>query len=203
MNRRAMTIKRSYRLLPFAAALVLAACGPVEQPPLAGASIGGPFTLSDSGGKEVHWSDFEGKYRIVYFGYTYCPDVCPTEVQRIMKGYELFKAEEPELAKQVQPIFISVDPERDTPAKVGEFTHAFSDDLVGLTGTPEQVKAAAKAFGVYFQKGEPATGGGYLVDHSNVAYLMGRDGAPIALLPLDKGADAPKAIAAELARWTS
>ena len=131
MNRRAM-FKRNPKLPALIAALLLAACGPQgkEQGPLAGSSIGGPFTLTDSAGKETRWSDFDGKYRIVYFGYTYCPDVCPTEVQRIMKGYALFKKEEPGRAKQVQPIFISIDPERDTPAKVGEFTHAFSDDMI-------------------------------------------------------------------------
>lgn len=210
MNRRAMIntpIFRRHRLagffLPLAIALTVPACTQQQEPPLAGAAIGGPFTLSDSAGKTVQWSDFKGKYRIVYFGYTYCPDVCPMEMQRIMKGYDQFKASDPQAAAQVQPIFISIDPERDTPAKVGEFARAFSNDLMGLTGTPEQVKAAAKGFGVYFQKGETTKSGAYLVDHSNAAYLMGRDGEPIALLPIDKGTEAPAAIAAELERWTS
>ena len=74
----------------------------------------------------MRWSDFDGKYRIVYFGYAYCPDVCPLDVQRMMQGYERFKEAEPELAAQVQPIFITIDPARDTPAVVGEFTSAFS-----------------------------------------------------------------------------
>lgn len=203
MNRRAM-FKRNRTLPALIAALLLAACGPqgAEQGPLAGSSIGGPFTLTDSTGKETHWSDFDGKYRIVYFGYTYCPDVCPTDVQRIMKGYALFKRNDPARAGKVQPIFISIDPERDTPAKVGEFTHAFSDDMIGLTGTPEQVAAAAKAFGVFYQKNPPTKSGGYLVDHSNAAYLMGPKGEPIALLPLDVK-DKGEAIAADIERWTS
>ncbi len=206
MNRRAMW-KAKHAFAPIAAialTLSLTGCGqkssdaaPADAP-LAGAAIGGPFDLVDSASKPVKWSDFDGKYRIVYFGYTYCPDVCPTDVARIMQGFAKFKAEEPELAAQVQPIFISVDPERDTPAKVGEFTHAFSDDLLGLTGTPEQVKAAADAFKVFYKKGEMSAGGGYLVDHSGITYLMGRKGEPIALLPVDKG---PEAVAAELARW--
>ena len=200
MNRRAM-IKRNSRLPALAAAVLLAACSPqpAQEGPLAGSSIGGPFTLTDSGGKKVNWSDFEGKYRIVYFGYTYCPDVCPLDVARLMKGFAEFKAKEPGLAKDIQPLFISIDPERDTPAKVGEFTHAFSDDLIGLTGTPAEIEAAADTFKVYYEKGEPSPGGGYLVNHSNSVYLFGRKGEPIALLPVDQG---PDAVAAEIARWT-
>ncbi|WEK45994.1 MAG: SCO family protein [Candidatus Andeanibacterium colombiense] len=200
-----MTNKRNRRLFPFAAAaaaLLLAACGPraAEKGPLDGAAIGGPFTLSDSAGKPVSWADFGGKYRIVYFGYTYCPDVCPTDMGRIARGYAAFKAEHPEQAAQVVPIFITVDPERDTAAKVGEFTHAFSDDIVGLTGTPAQVAAAVKEFKIYVEKGKPNAQGAYLVNHSNAAYLMGRKGEPIALLPIDVK-DQGQAIAAGLDRW--
>ena len=148
----------------------------------------------------MRWSDFDGRYRMIYFGYAYCPDICPYDVQQMMKGYNRFKEAEPELAAQVQPIFVTIDPERDTPAVVGEFTRAFSSDLLGLTGTPEQVAKAAKAFAVYYNKGEDAGDGSYLMDHSRAAYLMGRDGKPIALLPVevqDKG----EAVAAELAKW--
>ena len=204
MNRRAMTIKRNYRLLPLVAAAILAACSPkaAEKGPLDGASIGGPFTLSDSAGKQVRWSDFAGKYRIVYFGYTYCPDVCPTDMGRIARGYAAFKKAHPDRAAQVVPIFITVDPERDTQAKVGEFTHAFSDDIVGLTGTPEEIASAVKEFKIYVEKGKPNAEGAYLVNHSNAVYLMGREGEPIALLPIDVK-DQGQAIAAELERWTS
>lgn len=206
MNRRAMSKPTLPAFAPLAAlALLLAACGsqPASEaagsPPLAGAKIGGPFTLVNEDGEEVSWDDFEGKYRMVYFGYAYCPDVCPFDVQRMMQGYDAFKQERPDIAAQVQPIFITIDPERDTPEVVGEFTHAFSDDLIGLTGTAEQVETAAKAFAVYYQKGETSAGGGYLMDHSRGAYLMGRQGEPIALLPVDEGAEG---VAAELARWT-
>ena len=193
------------RFLAFALPLVLlsAGCGtntPAEDPPLAGAAIGGPFELVDKTGKTVRWSDFDGKYRIVYFGYTYCPDVCPLDVQHLMQGFARFEEAEPRLAAEVQPIFVSIDPVRDTPAKAGEFAAAFSEDLIGLTGTAEQVDAAAKAFGVYYAKGEDAGGNSYLMDHSRSAYLMGRQGEPIALLPADKGAEA---VAAELERWVS
>lgn len=199
MNRRTM-MKRM--IIALALSLSIAACGSGgtgnQPPPLAGARIGGPFTLVDKAGKSVRWADFEGRYRIVYFGYAYCPDVCPMDVQSLMKGYRLFKKDSPELANDIQPIFITIDPERDTPAVVGEFTAAFSDQLIGLTGTPGQVKQAARAFSVYYTKGETSGEGGYLMDHSRAAYLMGRKGEPIALLPTDKG---PQAVADELARW--
>ena len=180
----------------------LSSCDTRDPPPLAGATIGGPFELVDSTGKTVRWSDFDGKYRIVYFGYAYCPDVCPYDVQRLMRGFDRFKQEQPELAAQVQPIFITVDPERDTPAVVGEFTSAFSDDLLGLTGSPEKIDEAVKAFAAYYQKGEVQPGGGYMMDHSRATYLMGREGEPLALLPVEV-ADDGEAVAAELAKWVS
>lgn len=185
-----------------AAALLTAGCAqePSAPPPLAGATIGGPFELIDQNGETVRWSDFDGRYRIVYFGYAYCPDVCPFDVQRMMLGYNRFAGAAPELAAQIQPIFITVDPERDTPEVVGKFTHNFSDDLIGLTGTPEQIDAAAKAFAIYYEKGEPNEAGGYLVDHSRAAYLFGLDGQPIALLPVEV-ADQGEAVAAELEKW--
>jgi len=148
----------------------------------------------------VRWSDFDGKYRVLYFGYAYCPDVCPLDVQRMMQGFARFKQAQPALAAQVQPIFVTIDPARDTPAVVGEFTRAFSNDLLGLTGTPAQVDKAAKAFAVYYQKGEQSAGGGYMMDHSRAAYLMGRKGEPIATLPVD---ESPEAVATELGKWVS
>jgi protein SCO1/2 len=203
MNRRAMTKP----FVPAALALLLlAACGnpgaatSPGEPPLAGASIGGPFTLTDTQGKTVNWSDFAGKYRVVYFGYTFCPDVCPLDVQRIMKGYELFKASEPEMAAQVQPIFITVDPQRDTGPVLAEFLSNFPPGMIGLTGTPEQIAATAKEFAVVYEKDRETDSDIYLVNHTNITYLMGREGEPIAMLPVDQG---PKAVAAELARWTS
>ena len=187
-----------------AAAVALAGCGadaPAKpEPPLAGARIGGDFTLTGSQGQTVRWGDFSGKYRVVYFGYTFCPDVCPTDVQRIAQGLKRLGTTDPAAAEKIVPIFISVDPERDTPQVVGEFAAAFSPDMVGLTGTPEQIAAAAKAFAVAYGKGEAQPGGGYLVDHSRIAYLFGPDGAPIATLPTDQG---DEAVAAELARWVN
>ena len=183
--------------------LGLAACGDISpqqtnEPPLAGADIGGPFELVDKNGETVRWEDFAGKYRIVYFGFTYCPDICPTDVGRTIHGLRRLKESDPDKAAKIQPIFISIDPERDTPEIVGEFAAAFSDDLIGLTGTPEQVKQAADNFRVYYSRGEDTPGGGYLVDHSAVVYLSGPNGEPLATLPTDQGADA---VAVELAKW--
>lgn len=191
--------------LIFALALALAACGSGEpaapvEPPLKGATIGGDFDLLDTSGKVVSWGDFDGRYRIVYFGYAYCPDICPTDVQRTIQGLDQFAQSQPELAERVQPIFITIDPERDTAEVVEQFTNAFSDDLIGLTGSPEQIKEAAAKFGVYYVKGETNTNGGYLMDHSRVVLLFGPQGEPLALLPADEGADA---VTQELAKWVT
>ena len=193
-------------LLPLA--LALSACGNAApdgetatlEPPLAGATIGGEFELTGTDGETVRWSDFAGQYRIVYFGYAYCPDACPTDVQRTMQGFTQFERAAPDLAAKVQPIFISVDPERDTAEVVDEFTNAFSERLIGLTGTEEQIAEAANAFGVYYVKFEPNESGAYLMDHSRIAFLFGPDGEPITMLPHDEGADA---VQAELAQWVT
>ena len=203
MNRSAMTLRLTTPapyLAAFLLSLTIAGCGgphPTERAPLAGAAIGGPFTLSDKTGRTVRWSQFAGRYRVVYFGYTFCPDACPMDVGNMMRGYALFDKAQPKLASQIQPIFITIDPARDTQAIVGEFAAAFSPKLLGLTGTPAEIDAAAKAFAVYYARGKQ-TSGGYLMDHSRVAYLMGRQGEPIAMLPVDQG---PEAVAAELAKW--
>ena len=204
MNRAAMFKHALAKPLVLIAAAILplslAGCGndaPAERPPLEGAAIGGPFTLIDKDGKTVRWDDFTGKWRIVYFGYTFCPDACPTDMAATMRGFARFEKAEPELAATVQPIFISIDPARDTPRAVGEFAAAFHPRLTGLTGTEAQVAAAAKGFSAYYAKGQQSAGG-YLMDHSRIAYLMDPQGNPIAMLPADKG---PEAVSAELAKW--
>ncbi|HVR90348.1 MAG TPA: SCO family protein [Novosphingobium sp.] len=178
---------------------LLAACGsaPAERSPLEGASIGGDFELTDQQGKTVHWEDFAGKYRIVYFGYTYCPDACPTDVAVMIQGLNRFTRADPARGNSIQPIFITIDPERDTSKAMGEFAAAFSPRLIALTGTRAQVDVAKKAFKVYGAKGTESAGG-YLMDHSRIAYLMGPDGKPISSLPIDQG---PDAVAADLDKW--
>lgn len=202
MNIRAKSYS-AFALATLPLALVLAACEQsvdYGEPPLAGATIGGEFELMNSAGETVRWSDFDGKYRIVYFGYAYCPDVCPTDMQRMVQGLNQFTDQDPERAENIQPIFITIDPERDTAEVVEEFTTAFSDRVIGLTGSPEQIKAAADTFRIFYSRGETTPGGGYLVDHSNIVYLFGPNGEPLATLPTDQGADA---VTAELAKWVN
>jgi protein SCO1/2 len=176
----------------------LSGCGQPQEPPLAGARIGGAFTLTDQNGKTVRDSDFAGKYRIVYFGYTYCPDVCPTDMAKIGQAMKLLDKSDPTLSQKITPIFISVDPERDTPPVLKQFVANFHPRFVGLTGSTDAIAKVAKNYAVYFKKQPISEGGGYLVDHLAVAFLMDPKGAPIVSLPIDKDGDA---IAADLRHW--
>ncbi|MCU6454227.1 SCO family protein [Sphingomonas sp. A2-49] len=191
------------RLLPVAALAVVAcqpAATPREAPPLAGATIGGPFALVDQDARPVTDRTFAGKYRIMYFGYTFCPDVCPTDAAAIGKGLAILDRSDPALARRIVPVFVSVDPERDTPAVLKSFVANFHPRMVGLTGTPAQIAAVAKAYAVFAGKGDRQPGGGYLVNHSRTTYLMDPDGKPLAILPSDKGA---QAVADEIRRWAA
>jgi len=180
-------------------ALTLAACsGGSEEPPLKGAAIGGPFTLTDQDGRLATERDYAGRYRIMYFGFTHCPDVCPTDLAVIGQALRRFEKSDPARAARVTPIFVSVDPDRDTPAVIKDYVSAFHPRLVGLTGTPSQLADMARRYGAYYGKAAPTAGGGYEVNHSRLAELIGPRGEPIALLPYEKGAEA---VAAELDRW--
>lgn len=183
-----------------AATIGLAACRqqPPAEAPLAGARIGGPFALTDQNGHTVTDAQFAGRYRLVYFGYTFCPDVCPTDLQTLMKGLKLFEISDPAVAARVQPIFITVDPERDTPAVLKQWVAAFHPRLIGLTGTPAQIAAVAREYAVYYKKVVTPGTSGYLMDHARQAVLFGPSGEPLALIPQDETAEAA---AAELARW--
>ncbi len=182
-------------------ALLLAGCGQAgasESPPLEGARLGGAFTLTDQNGRQVSDTMFAGKYRLIYFGFTYCPDVCPVDLQNIGKAMRQLEASDPALAGRVQPIFITVDPERDTPQVMKQYVAGFHPRILGLTGSTDQIADVAKTHGVFFQKDEDARSSDYLVNHSRIALLFGPKGEPIAIVPHDKG---PEAIAAELKRW--
>ena len=167
-------------------------------PPLEGARIGGPFALIDQNGAKVTDQNFVGKYRIMYFGYTFCPDVCPVDVQNIGAGLRAFEAQDAAAAAKVVPIFVSIDPDRDTPAVLKQFVTSFHPRMVGLTGSPEEIAKVAKDYAIFYAKGATSPGGGYLMDHARISYLMDPDGKPIALLPHD---GTPQAFAAELKRW--
>ena len=180
-------------------ALALGGCSPGGgEPPLEGAKIGGPFTLTDQDGRRATDRDYAGRYRIMYFGFTHCPDVCPTDLAVIGQALRRFEKSDPARAARVVPIFVSVDPERDSPAVIKDYVAAFHPRLVGLTGTPAQLADMTRRYGAYYAKEAPTRGGGYNVNHSRLAELIGPSGEPIALLPYEKGADA---VAAELDRW--
>ncbi len=182
-----------------AALAPLAGCSPSEQPPLAGARIGGPFTLTNQDGAKVSDSAFAGKYRLIYFGYTFCPDICPTDVQTLMRGYRELEKSNPALAAKIQPIFITIDPARDTPDKVKQFVRAFHPRLIGLTGSEAEIAAVAKQFAIFYKKQEPPEGSSdYLMDHSRQAMLFGPGGEPLALITQDKDA---AAVVTDLERW--
>jgi protein SCO1 len=150
---------------------------------LAGSSLGGPLALVDQDGRRLDPVQLRGKYRLIYFGYTFCPDVCPTDVAVIARGLKAFEATDAARAARVQPIFITVDPERDRPAALKAFVAAFHPRLIGLTGTPAEIETVKKAYGIYARKVATSDPANYLVDHFAVVYLFGPDGAPIAFLP--------------------
>lgn len=146
------------------------------------ALVGGPFTLTDQTGKTVTDADFRGEYMLIYFGFTFCPDVCPTELQAMSGALQQLGAK----AGKVRPIFVTIDPERDTPEVLAGYVKQFDPRLIGLTGTPEEIAAIAKAYRVYYEKvvEEGATAADdYTMDHSSVAYLMGPDGKFLTFFP--------------------
>ncbi len=134
--------------------------------------IGGAFELVDFNGKPFTDKDLKGKYSLIYFGYTYCPDVCPTELQTMTEALERLGP----LAKKIRPIMISVDPERDTPKDMKEYLSNFHPSFIGLTGSYDQVKKACAAYRVYFRKTDQKSASDYLMDHSAIVYLMDPEG---------------------------
>jgi protein SCO1/2 len=182
-------------------ALLIGACQQGAQsgpPPLEGATMGGPFTLTNQDGRRQSDTDFAGKYRLVYFGYTYCPDVCPVDMQVIGAGLRRFEEQDRARAERVQPIFITVDPARDTPEVLRAFVRNFHPRLIGLTGSEAEIANVARAYAVHYNRETPNAQGAYLVDHTRIVVLYGPNGEPVAIIPHDQGADGA---AAELARW--
>jgi protein SCO1/2 len=177
----------SWLVMVLGIAGLLAYVGPtflnVAPPPVKStgeALIGGPFTLVDGTGSTVTEKHFSGKYMLVFFGFTHCPDICPTSLLITKNALE-------HIGKKVEnivPVFITVDPERDTADVVGRYVKNFGPRFVGLTGTAEQIKKAADAYKVFYQKVEDKGSGlGYVMDHSGFLYLMGPDGKYIAHFP--------------------
>lgn len=163
-----------------------------ERPlPKAALQAAGDFTLQSAAGP-VSLKDYRGKVVLIYFGYTYCPDVCPTSLAATAQGLALLKPEE--LAK-VAMIFISVDPERDTPARLKDYAEFFHPGIVGVTGTPDKVADVAKRYGVFYARQKVDTAGGYVVDHSSDTYVVGPEGQLIGKIA---HATAPDRVAAEI-----
>jgi protein SCO1 len=139
---------------------------PSADLPSSAHAIGGPFRLT------------RGQWLLVYFGYTHCPDICPTTLADISQTLDLLGAD----AAQVQPLFISIDPERDTPQVVGAYVKEFDDRIIGLAGTPEEIAATAKAYRVFYAKKEGTDAGNYLMEHTAFVYVIGPDGRYVTLL---------------------
>ena len=146
-------------------------------------AVGGPFSLIDHKGRAVTDLDYRGKLMIVYFGYTSCPDICPTDLHKIGQALDALGED----AVRVQPLFITMDPERDTVEAMADYVGHVHPNLIGLTGSPEQVKVAAKSYSVYYAKAYPEGSeegaNNYLLDHMTMTYLMGPDGVLLEILP--------------------
>lgn len=155
--------------------------------------IGGPFELVDHTGKTVTDQSFHGQYVLLYFGYGFCPDVCPTELANMATAMDLLGPK----ADNVTPVFITIDPERDTPEFLTDYVKNFHPRMIGLTGTPERIGAVAKSFKVYYAKSRKSAGDDYLMDHTSFVYLLGPDGRFMALF---RGQTDPQKIADSIAQ---
>src|ERR1700684_2728191 len=145
-------------------------------------TVGGPFTLTDQNGRRRSDRDFRGKLMIVYFGYTFCPDVCPADLMAITQALDALGP----AADGVQPIFITVDPERDSKL-LAEYVRAFHKSLIGLTGSPEEIRKVANAYKAFYTKVPGTRDGDYAIDHAGVIYLMGRRGEYLGFLAPQTG----------------
>lgn len=162
--------------------------GRMQLPP--GLNLGGPFALTDHTGRAVTEADFVGRWLLVYFGFTWCPDVCPTELGTIAAALDAMG----EAGEAVTPVLITIDPARDTAEKLADYVARFHPRMVGLTGTPEQIAEAARRYRVYYARvNRPDQGGDYTMDHSSFIYLTGPDARVRALF---RPETSPEAIAA-------
>jgi len=155
----------------------------------AGMALGGPFELVNQAGQTVTERDFAGRWLLVYFGFTYCPDVCPTELGIIAAALDAMGP----AGEAVTPILITIDPQRDTPDQLADYVSRFHPRMQGLTGTPEQIAAAARRYRVYYARVQRPEMTDYLMDHSSFIYLVGPDGRVRALF---RSETSPEAIAA-------
>lgn len=162
-----------------------------------GVTVGGPFELVDHTGVPVTSGTYAGKYRLMFFGFTYCPDICPTELQVVATALDRL---DDATRARVQPLFVSIDPGRDTPAVLAEYVAQFHPAIVGLTGTAEQVDKAAKSFRVYYAKAPGGDAESYQMDHSTYTYLMGPQGE---FLTVFARGTSPEDMAATVAKFVA
>jgi len=147
-------------------------------------TVGGPFTLTDQSGRKRSDSEFRGKLMIVYFGYTFCPDVCPADLMAITQALDALGP----AAEGIQAVFITVDPERDNKL-LADYVPAFHPSLIGLTGSPEEIRKVANSYKAFYAKVPTGRNGEYSIDHTGLIYLMGRDGQYLGFLPPQTGPD--------------
>lgn len=158
-------------VLGYLVAALISPSPPLSQPTQT-LSLDGSFNLIDEAGQPVTQDSYEGKFKLVYFGFTFCPDVCPMQLEVVSHALDIAKIS----PEWLTTLFITLDPERDTPEDMKIYTDNFHKSIIGLTGSLEQIQQAAKAYKVYFQKvADPETTGGYTVDHSSIVFLMGPD----------------------------
>jgi cytochrome oxidase Cu insertion factor (SCO1/SenC/PrrC family) len=169
-RRRGLRSRSGWRAL--GVALLVALASPSGE----AVRIGGPFELVDQHGATRTDDDFRGAYMLMYFGFTYCPDTCPTTLLKITNALEDFAALAPTKAERVVPVFISVDPERDTPEALRSYAESFHPRLVALTGAPRELLRLGRAYAVFFAKVPTGEPGDYLMDHTGFVYLIGPDG---------------------------
>ena len=153
------------------------------------AAIGAPFSLTGHHGDQVSSEDYRGQYMLIYFGYSFCPDVCPTELQDMGLAIDALGSD----GERVQPIFITVDPERDTVVALADYAPVFHPRMLGLTGSADEIAAVAKSFHVYYAKAKAAADAPpdeYLMDHSSHIFLMGPDGAYLTHFPFGTSLEA-------------
>jgi len=162
-------------------------------------ALGIDYSLTSHEGKTVSRSDFEGSFRLYYFGYTFCPDVCPTSLAVVGRALDRLVREDPEAAARIQPIFITVDPARDTVEVLADYVVHFHPRMIGLTGSEAEIAEVTKGFRVFAQKGEELEGGGYLMDHTSAFILMDPQGRFLRLITHGTPADEIAAALAKIA----
>ena len=156
--------------------------------------VGGPFTLTDQHGKRVGLTDFSGKIVMLYFGYTFCPDVCPTDLHAIAEMIQLLGVD----GARVQPVFVTLDPERDTPARLGPYVESFNPRFVALTGGAQEIREVATRYKVFYEKVQPPGAGYYMIDHTAFTFVIDARGNYAGFFPPGTGGERMAALVRDL-----